>query len=76
MILFLPIRWVYVWYEGGKTEDVVNSDTLTAEEAQECKNTWGNASKKGSSGNAGNSEQRHPKILNDFEKMIVTNLTF
>lgn len=39
-MLSLPSRWVYVWYEDGKRENVANTDTLSAEEAQEFKEEW------------------------------------
>ena len=39
-MLSLPSRWVYVWYENGKRENVANTDTLSAEEAQEFKEEW------------------------------------
>lgn len=39
-MLIMPSRWVFVWYEGGKTENVANTDTLTAEEAREFKDYW------------------------------------
>jgi len=38
--LRMPSRWVYVWYEGGKMENVANTDTLTADEAKEFKDYW------------------------------------
>lgn len=39
-MLSMPSRWVFVWYEGGKTENVANTDTLTAAEAREFKDYW------------------------------------
>ena len=39
-MLSLPSRWVFVWYEGGKMENVANTDTLSAEEAREFKDYW------------------------------------
>ena len=39
-MLSLPSRWVFVWYEGGKMENVANQDTLSAEEAREFKEYW------------------------------------
>lgn len=39
-MLSLPSRWVFVWYEGGKMENVANTDTLSAEEAREFKEYW------------------------------------
>lgn len=39
-MLSLPSRWVYVWYEDGKMENVANTDTLDAYEAREFKETW------------------------------------
>lgn len=39
-MLSLPSRWVFVWYEGGKMENVANTDTLSAEEAREFKEEW------------------------------------
>lgn len=39
-MLNMPSRRVFVWYEGGKTENVANTDTLTAEEAREFKDYW------------------------------------
>ncbi len=39
-MLSLPSRWVYVWYEDGKMENVANTDTLDANEAREFKETW------------------------------------
>ena len=39
-MLRMPNRWVYVWYEGGKMENVANTDTLTADEAKEFKDYW------------------------------------
>lgn len=39
-MLRMPSRWVYVWYEGGKMENVASTDTLTADEAREFKNYW------------------------------------
>jgi len=39
-MLRMPSRWVYVWYEGGKMENVANTDTLTADEAKEFKDYW------------------------------------
>lgn len=39
-MLSLPSRWVFVWYEGGKMENVANADTLSAEEAREFKEEW------------------------------------
>lgn len=46
MSLFLPSRWVYVWYEDGKMENVANSDTLTLEEAECFRDMWEKARKK------------------------------
>ena len=46
MSLFLPTRWVYVWYEDGKMENVANSDTLTLEEARSYKAEWEKARRK------------------------------
>lgn len=42
----LPSRWVYVWYEGGKMENVANTDTLTPSEAESYKERWEAARKK------------------------------
>ena len=39
-MLSLPSRWVFVWYEGGKMENVANTDTLSSEEAREFKDYW------------------------------------
>lgn len=39
-MLSMPSRWVFVWYEGGKKENVANTDTLTADEAREFKDYW------------------------------------
>lgn len=39
-MLSLPSRWVFVWYEDGKMENVANSDTLSTEEAREFKEYW------------------------------------
>lgn len=39
-MLSLPSRWVFVWYEDGKMENVANQDTLSAEEAREFKEYW------------------------------------
>jgi len=39
-MLRMPSRWVYVWYEGGKMENVASTDTLTADEAREFKDYW------------------------------------
>lgn len=39
-MLSLPSRWVFVWYEGGKMENVANTDTLSAAEAREFKEYW------------------------------------
>lgn len=39
-MLSLPSRWVFVWYEGDKMENVANQDTLSAEEAREFKEYW------------------------------------
>lgn len=45
-MLRLPNKWVFVWYEDGKTENVANDDTLSAEEAQEFKDYWEKARNK------------------------------
>ena len=39
-MLSLPSKWVYVFFEGGKMENVANTDTLSAEEAREFKEEW------------------------------------
>lgn len=39
-MLSLPRRWVFVFYEDGKMENVANTDTLSAEEAREFKEYW------------------------------------
>ena len=40
MLFGLPERWVYVYYEDGKTENVANTDTLTRSEAERYKLYW------------------------------------
>lgn len=40
MMLNLPSRWVFVYYENGKIENVANSDTLSVQEAREFKEYW------------------------------------
>lgn len=45
-MLSLPSRWVFVYYEDGKTENVANTDTLSTDEARAYKERWEKARNK------------------------------
>lgn len=38
--LCLPSQWVYIQYEDGKRENVANTDSLSADEAEKYRAMW------------------------------------